>query len=72
MKEINLNSWEEFEEKIKELEKERLEQKSSSKFLYRGQGRKSYKLETTLERNLQNDLSLKEYHHLIFVVKPQV
>jgi hypothetical protein len=72
MQETNLNSWEEFENQLKKLEEGRLEQKSSSKFLYRGQGRKSYRLETTLERNLQKSLSLKEYHHLIFVVKPQI
>ncbi|MFH1595572.1 MAG: FRG domain-containing protein, partial [Pseudomonadota bacterium] len=72
MKEINLNSWEEFEEKIKELEKERLEQKSLDKFLYRGQKRRSYKFETTLERHMQKCISLKEYYHLIFVAKPPI
>jgi hypothetical protein len=72
MKKKDLNSWEEFEEQLKRLENERLEKKSSSKFPYRGQGRKSYKLKTTLERNFQKKLSLKEYHHLIFVVKPQI
>lgn len=72
MKEINLNSWEEFEEQIKGLEKERLEQKSSDKFLYRGQKRRCYDLETTLERHMQKCISLKEYYHLIFVAKPQI
>jgi len=73
MQEINLNSWEEFEEKIKSLENNRLQQESTSKFLYRGQGDHNWSILTTLERNWQGEgLSLKNYHHLIFVVKPQI
>lgn len=73
MQEINLNSWEEFEARIKGLEKERFDQNSLDKFLYRGQKRcKSYKLDSTLERHLQKSISLKEYYHLIFVTKPQI
>jgi len=73
MKEITLNSWEEFEEQLKNLDNERLRQKSKSKFLYRGQGDQTWSLLTTLERNLQEErLSLKEYHRLISVVKPQI
>jgi hypothetical protein len=73
MKEITLNNWEEFEEQIKILENKRLQQKSASKFLYRGQGDHTWYLLTTLERNLQGErLSLKKYHHLIFAVKPQI
>ena len=73
MKEITLNSWEEFEEQIKSLENKRLQQKSTSKFLYRGQSDHTWSLLTTLERNLQKErLSLKKYHRLISVVKPQI
>jgi hypothetical protein len=73
MREINLNSWEDFEEQIKSLENNRLQQKSTSKFLYRGQGDHTWSLSSTLERNWQEEgLSLKKYHHLIFVVKPQI
>jgi hypothetical protein len=73
MKEITLNSWEEFEEQIKSLESKRLQQKSTSKFLYRGQSDHTWSLLTTLERNLQKErLSLKKYHRLISVVKPQI
>lgn len=79
MQDISLKSWEDFEEQLKRLENERLQQKSSSKFLYRGQGclippqeNNTLQLLTTLERNGQEKLSLKEYHHLIFVVKPQI
>ncbi len=72
MEDINLNSWEDFVEQLKRLENERLQKKSSSKFLYRGQGDHALNMSTTLERNGQERLSLKEYHHLISVVKPQI
>jgi len=75
MQEINLNSWEEFEEQLKRLENERLQKKSSSKFLYRGQEEHNWKLLTTLERLERYEkerLSLVQYHHLISVVKPQI
>lgn len=72
MQEVDLNSWEEFEDKIRELENDRLKRKTLSEFLYRGQGRKKWELLTTLERHGEKNLSLKEYHHLIFVVKPQI
>lgn len=72
MKDINLNNWEDFVERLKRLENERLQKNSSSKFLYRGQGDHTLNLWTTLERNGQERLSLSEYHHLISVVKPQI
>jgi FRG domain len=72
MREINLNSWEELEERIKGLEKDRRGQRSLSEFLYRGQGNKRWELLTTLERHYQKNLSVKQYFHLISVVKPQV
>jgi len=72
MNEIKLNSWDEFEEQLRKLRDERLKQKWLAKFLYRGQGKHTWKLLTSLERNGQKGLSLKEYHHLIFAVKPQI
>jgi len=72
MYDINLNSWDEFEKQLKSLENERLQQKCSSKFLYRGQGDYTLNLLTTLERNGQERLPLKEYHRLISAVKPQI
>ncbi|MFQ5714546.1 MAG: FRG domain-containing protein [Candidatus Scalinduaceae bacterium] len=73
MQEISVNNWEEFEDKIKAIENDRLQQKSRSKFLYRGQSDHNWSLSTTIERNWQgNGLSLKKYHHLIFVVRPQI
>jgi hypothetical protein len=38
----NLKSWEEFLERLKELENKFCEGKSSPEFLYRGQGKRSY------------------------------
>lgn len=70
MQNIDLDSWEKFEEQLKILENERLQHKSQSYFLYRGQ--EDLNLLTTLERNGQEMLTLKEYHHLISVVKPQI
>jgi len=72
MNEINLDNWAAFEEQLQKLENERLQEKSKSKFLYRGQEEHSFNLLSTLERNGQERMSLKEYHHLISVVKPQV
>jgi hypothetical protein len=72
VKEIELRTWEEFESELKRLEDDRLKKKYSAKFLYRGQKDHSLNLSTTLERNGKENLSLDEYHHLIFIVKPQI
>lgn len=72
MNEINLDNWAAFEEQLQKLENERLQGKSKSKFLYRGQEDHSFNLLSTLERNGQERMSLKEYYHLISVVKPQI
>ena len=72
MNEINLDNWLEFEAQLMGLENERLRQKYKSKYLYRGQGDHSLNLSSTLERHRQESMSLKEYHHLISVVKPQI
>ncbi|MFI5330231.1 MAG: FRG domain-containing protein [Desulfobaccales bacterium] len=72
MQEIDLNSWEEFEERIKGLENERRNQEPSSEFLYRGQGRKSWELLTTLERHGKKNLSFRDYFRLISIAKPQI
>jgi len=69
---VSLDSWEEFQEQLCKLESDRLSEKPSSQFLYRGQADHTWNLLTTLERNGQERLSLKQYHHLIFVAKPQI
>lgn len=72
MKGINLDSWEKFEDQLQILRNERLQKNWSAQFLYRGQGNHSWELLSTLERNGQEKMSLREYHHLIFAVKPQI
>lgn len=72
MNDINLHTWEDFEKNLQQLEDDRLQQKCRAKFLYRGQGNHSFNLSTTLERNGQEGVSLREYHRLISVVKPQI
>jgi hypothetical protein len=72
MKEIDLESWEDFEERLQGIENELPNQGSSSEFLYRGQGRKSWELLTTLERHGKKNLSFIDYFRLISIVKPQI
>jgi len=72
MHEKNLNSWEEFEEQLKELENERCKLGCSDEYLYRGHEKKSYGLETTLERHMGRCISLKEYYYLIFPAKYEI
>jgi hypothetical protein len=72
MNEINLDNWAAFEEQLQKLEAERILIKSKSKFLYRGQEDHGFNLLSTLQRIGQERMSLKEYHHLISVVKPQI
>lgn len=68
MKDITLQNWENFEKEVKKLQNDH----ATSKFLYRGQEEHSFNLLTTLERNGQQRLSLKEYHRLISAIKPQI
>lgn len=72
MKNIDVETWEQFDRQIKDLEEERVLKKTASPFLYRGQGCHTFKLSTTLERNGQEGIALKEYHRLAFAVKPQI
>jgi hypothetical protein len=72
MNEITLDNWEEFEEQLQRLRNERLQQKWSAQFLYRGQENHTWELLSTLERTGQKNISLRQYHRLISVVKPQI
>jgi FRG domain len=73
MPEIDLNSWEEFEERIKKLENESRNQSSLAEFLYRGHGKRSWEFSTTLERHYgKKNLSFRDYFRLISIVKPQI
>jgi hypothetical protein len=68
----DLNSWEEFEEKLKELETVRPKLGRPSEFLYRGQSSSGHSLKTTLERYTENPFPMVEYHGLISRVRPQI
>lgn len=72
MNEIKLSSWEAFEKELQRLQDERAQKKYRSNFLYRGQGDHNYKLSTTLERNDKLEMPLRDYHHLIYTVKPEI
>jgi len=72
MREIDLDTWEGFEEKFRGLENDSLQNDADGVPLYRGQGNNSWGLRTTLERYRQERLPLREYHGLISAVKPQV
>jgi hypothetical protein len=73
LEEIDVNSWEEFEDM---LEKLRLESKSAdgaeSELWFRGQENSCWPLTTTLERNPQGGVLFKVYYRLIHRVKPQI
>jgi hypothetical protein len=72
MQDIDLNSWEQLQDKLAALENERRRQQSSSRLLYRGQRDSGLHLLTTLERTGKVRVPLKRYHHLISVVRPQI
>jgi FRG domain len=61
---IDVNSWEEFEEKLKKLRAENT--KESTPLLFRGQGNSGWHLETTLERyTKKNGMTCLGYYELI-------
>jgi hypothetical protein len=72
MHEKDLSSWEEFEEQLKELNNERNNFGTSDDFIFRGVERKSYRLETTLERYVDKNITLKDYYDLIFLAQYEI
>lgn len=72
METIELDSWEEFTEELKNLEIYRKEQNCRAEFLFRGQPDQDYELSTTLERSDCLGMSIKDYLGLIVRVKPQI
>lgn len=81
MKEINLDTWEEFEDyvsRLASLRSERITTVSSthppyvSKYLFRGQSDSEWPLTTTLERFTGKLLTLNEYYRILRATKPQV
>ncbi len=77
MKEITLNSWNEFEENIAALEsskhvKDTKTPLSTSPLLFRGQGDSTWKLETTLDRYFSKEVSLNFYYRLTLIAQPRI
>ena len=77
MKEIILNCWEDFETEISllfvDLENKRKETDLHvSSPLFRGHAKKSWKLETTLERYSKIKYSMEDYNRILRVIEPAV
>ncbi len=77
MKEIDVNSWEKFEEQIADIfcEREKLREESGlyiSKPLFRGQANFEWNLTTTLERYKEEEFSLSDYYRKISASQPQI
>ena len=68
---IDIDTWEEFEEKLKELQKERGPR--SSGLLFRGQEDFGWPLSTTLERSpVEPEMSFQDYYESIYRAKPAI
>src|SRR5258707_535930 len=77
MKKVSLAVWEDFEERVAVLSRERAKRKQAtgdyiSEYLYRGQSDSSWRLETTLERYTGRLLPLEEYYQIVSAMKPQI
>ncbi len=79
MQELTLNSWEEYEDALVELErcrerltKDEIVRSGVSPYYYRGQSDSAWKLETTLERFTNKRMSLDEYYEITYSAKPRI
>ena len=77
MQETTLNSWQEFEDVLHELEKcrERLSEGKggfTSKYLYRGQSNSTWELQTTLERFTSQTLTVTDYYRFACAAKAKI
>lgn len=73
----NINTWEECLPVLKHIEQERRRRKNESKvgvssLLYRGQANSGWKLDTTLERYIDKDISLEDYYDNIRNIKDKI
>ena len=69
MDEIQLNDWQEFECKIKDLRKEFQEPRQ---LVFRGVADSTWPLKTTLERCQSIEMSFADYYRVITVVQPHI
>lgn len=78
VRKVTCQSWEDFEEKLCELKREREERvqqaqcSHADKLLFRGQADCDWKLETTLERKSCEKWSLQKYGQLILSIYPVI
>jgi FRG domain len=81
MKEVSLDTWEEFEEHVTRLASLRSKRMTSvstthhtyvSNYLFRGQSDSEWQLTTTLERFTGKLLTLNKYYRILRATKPQV
>ena len=70
MEQVDLSSWEGFEERLKKLAE--CAPRRSSLLLFRGQATHCWHLATTLERYVPNHMSVKGYYNTVYAVKPQI
>lgn len=72
MKEEILANWEEYENRVQQLEKLYDEAINVRPLLFRGQANSDWKLETTLERFTSRPFSVENYNWLIRRIKPHI
>ena len=69
---IEASTWEDFQEKLHDIQHEENSEERNAQFLFRGIGDSTWALKTTLERAGRDDESISEYYHLISALKSQV
>lgn len=76
IKDIEIKNWSDFEPKLQELYSEcsiKVEDISlRSHLLFRGQSDSGWKLQTTLDRYADDNISLFDYYRIIYAAKPQI
>ncbi len=74
MQQVNVGSWEEFQEQLERLMQMRAAKTalSVSPFLFRGQASDIWHLTTTLERYKKKQFSVSQYYRIISAAKPQI
>jgi len=70
MQDINVDTWEEFEEQLKV--RQRSVGSGGSPLLFRGQGDSTWPLKTTLERSGGDGMRLRQYYQVISAITPEI
>jgi hypothetical protein len=70
MREVDVDSWEKFEEEISKLRE--APRHGNEPLLFRGHSNSEFRLTTTLERAGLSDITFSRYYYLISAVKPAV